>query len=138
MKLCKYLDWPQSTKLWCLQGEVGQLKQSNTMLSQQLALHEVEGPRLPHPRSPLKQVPVPSQITAPLSGGCHLGEAKLQQQANQLHLEGNESLKEQLHNTLPKASHCFACINTYNNLLYGSTCRMDSSLLGSTRCPVFA
>ncbi|KAL3143209.1 hypothetical protein ABBQ38_002063 [Trebouxia sp. C0009 RCD-2024] len=33
------------------EGEVYQLKQTNTVLGQQLALHEVEGPRLPHPRA---------------------------------------------------------------------------------------
>ena len=84
-----------------MQGEVQQLKQSNTVLSQQLALHEVEGPRSPHPRPPLKQMPVPSQ-TAALPEGCHRAEAKLHEQASKLQLEGNESFQKQLHT---KVSH---------------------------------
>ena len=88
----------------CIQGEVQQLKQGNTVLSQRLALHEVEGPRSPHPRPPLKQMPVPSQ-TAALPGGGHSAVAKLHEQASNLQLEGNESFQEQLHTKLPKVSN---------------------------------
>ncbi len=45
----------------CVQGEVQQLKQSNADLGQQLAASEM---RDPHPRSPLKQLPVPCQPSA--------------------------------------------------------------------------
>ena len=44
-----------------MQVEVQQLKQSNVELNQQWAASEVMGP---HPRSPLKQVPIPSQPSA--------------------------------------------------------------------------
>ena len=47
-----------------VQAEVQQLKQANTALNQQLAVSELAGPPSPHPRSPLKQVPLPSQTTA--------------------------------------------------------------------------
>lgn len=87
-----------------MQAEVRQLKQSNTVLGQQLALHEVEGPSLPHPRSPLKQVPVPSQ-TAGLGEGCHSAQAKQHMQASKMKFGGIDSLEEQVHNKLPKASN---------------------------------
>lgn len=87
-----------------MQAEVQQLKQCNTVLSQRLALHEVEGPRSPHPRPPLKQMPVPSQ-TAALPGGGHSAEAKLHEQASNLQLEGKDYCQEQLHVKLPKVSN---------------------------------
>lgn len=92
----------RNSNLYCMQGEVQQLKQSNIVLSQRLALHEVEGPRSPQPRPPLKQMPVPSQ-TAARSEGCNpCAEAKLHEQASQLQLQGNQPFQEQLHTKLSK------------------------------------
>ena len=101
--LLLYGQQKQQAKACCMQGEVQQLKQSNTTLSQRLALHEVEGPRSPHPRPPLKQMPVPSQ-TAALPEGRHPAEAK-HEQASQLQLDSNKSFQEQLHSKLPKVTN---------------------------------
>lgn len=87
-----------------MQGKVQQLKQSNTTLSQRLALHEVEGSRSPHPRPPLKQLPVPSQ-TASLPEDSHPAAVKLHEQAHELQLDGNEPSQKQLHTKLHKVSH---------------------------------
>lgn len=89
-----------------MQAEVQQLKQSNTALSQQLALSKVAGPPLPHPRSPLKQVPIPSQAPA-LKGTSIPSESlrvKLHGQDSKLQAEDRVPAEEGSQNKLPQAS----------------------------------
>ncbi|KAL0045383.1 hypothetical protein WJX82_005375 [Trebouxia sp. C0006] len=68
-----------------LQDEAQLLKQSNSELSQQLASSDVLGP---HPRSPLRQMPIPSQPAA--MKGSAKGTA-LQASPSQLKLSGQQN-----------------------------------------------
>lgn len=129
--------------LWCTQSEVQQLKQSNTTLSQRLALHEVEGPRSPHPRPPLKQLPVASQ-TASLPEDSHPAGVKQQEQADKLQLDGNEASQGRLHTQLPKARHrrliafdiqincnrVLCCCMIYKTCTYNATIYIIMSVYG--------
>lgn len=106
-----------------MQAEVQRLKQTNTLLSQQLAVHEVEGPPVPHPRSPLKQVPLPSQ-TAPVkgsSGPVEPSSKKFHGQNTELQAEGKVFPEEQLQNQASKASFLLCGSRMYGSKLYTST-----------------